>query len=226
MTETDIIALIFVSIFALFAYTRGIMREGITFILWLPMIASLIAFMYNSYDPSSFYGYEGVDRDTRGQMRTVSLIFLSSMVVLSIIDKAFFKNMFQRSSESVKFFNGIGGSLLAVTRLYIFAVLATTGYMIYNGTQDVLVEKSVVLDTLVRPQAETFYKDLLDRGYIAESEVFDETDYNNPINKLHKSIQEGQESLADEIPMMGEINRSIQMEQYNKAMRNKVLNGQ
>lgn len=226
MTEIDIIALILISIFGLFAYTRGVLREGITFILWLPMVASLIAFMYNSYDPSSFYGYEGVDRDTRGQMRTVSLIFLSAMIVISILDKAFFKNMFSRSSDSVKFLNGMGGLTLAMARIYIFAVLTTTGYMIYNGQKEVLEDKSVLLDKFVRPQANNFYNDLLDRGYIAENEVFEDDDRNNPISKLHRSIQENQEGLADEIPMMGEISRHIKLEQYNKAMREKVLNGE
>lgn len=225
MTNYDIVALIFISIFTLFAYNRGFLREGITFILWLPLMGSLIAFMYNAYDPSSFAGYEGVDRDTRGQMRTLSLIFLSAMIVVSILDRLFFKKIISRSSGLVQVLNGLGGASLALLRIAIFAVLLLTGYMVYSGTTEVVKDKSELLNKVIRPYSLSFYQDLLDRGYISENHVF-EDDFNNPINKLRRSIDEGQESIVEDVPLVGEVNRHIRMEQYNKQMRNRILNGE
>lgn len=153
-------------------FRRGFFREALTFVLWLPIVASIVMVVVNNFESRQLLDNGGLDTATRGHISYLFGLFASGWVMVWVLDRFAIKPYLgRRNMGGVRLFNQLGGAVFGAGRLLGLLIVALMTYDIYVNP---IKPEDFAKHTLLPPIAKAGFdlrQWMVDKGWLTYEEI-------------------------------------------------------
>ncbi|MBI1363046.1 MAG: hypothetical protein GC134_03595 [Proteobacteria bacterium] len=148
---------------AIGGWRKGLLREVLIFIVWIPAVYAIVSIMINNFTPT-----EGLDSQSQASLKYIGMMFLGASIVVVIADYAFIKPTLRDVADgSLLMANKVAGLAFGTARVFGLIIIGMAMFDIYARPLDdvKIVNDSAVLST-GKHMAKDFVAYLRDNNYI------------------------------------------------------------